>query len=390
MSERKRYILQVLGGVMLQIIMIAAAFVLGYYSYRYINLPDGDFRLLKQAYSFLQEYGYDDLPSEPKLEYGMIRGMFQAYDDPYTVFLEPPATELQGDQLAGRFGGIGARVEKSEENIFIIFPFEESPASEAGLQNGDQLLSVDDLTMTPEMSIEDVNAAIRGKVGTRVSMVVRRESTPEPLTINITRKEVGLPSVAYNITHEDASVGLIQVNIIADTTPEEVEKAINDLIDQGAEYFILDLRNNAGGLVDAGVDTARLFLSEGDVLQQQFRGEDVKTFAVQKVGPFADIPLVILVNHGTASAAEIVAGALQAQERAPLIGTLTYGKDSIQLVFDLDDKSSVHVTAAKWWIPGLDRPSDGQGLEPDIMLSDEQANSQEIILKAIEQLTGGD
>jgi carboxyl-terminal processing protease len=142
-----------------------------------------------------------------------------------------------------------------------------------------------------------------------------------------------------------------------------------------AAYFVLDLRNNPGGLLSAGVDIARLFLKDGLIMQQQYKGKDVETFRVDKPGPLDAIPLVVLVNHNSASAAEIIAGALKVNKRASLIGTSTFGKDTIQLVYDLQDGSSLHVTSAHWWIPGLDPPLGGNGLQPDIPISPDLENT---------------
>ena len=132
--------------------------------------------------------------------------------------------------------------------------------------------------------------------------------------------------------------------------------------------FVIDLRNNPGGLLDAGVNIARLFLKDGDVLAQQYRGQEVETFQVEQPGSLSDLPVVILVNHGSASSAEIIAGALQVHQRAYLVGESTFGKDTIQLVFNLSDSSSMHVTAARWWIPGLEPPVGGNGLQPDVLI----------------------
>ena len=166
----------------------------------------------------------------------------------------------------------------------------------------------------------------------------------------------------------DPDVGIIKVNLIAASTADEIEKAVDELQSLDAKFFVLDLRGNGGGLVDAGVSIARLFLAEGDVLQEQYRGKPLKTYSVQNTGLFSDIPIAVLVDANTASAAEIVAGALQAQGRADLIGQTTYGKDSIQLAFDLSDGSSLHVTAAKWWLPGLDQDFGENGLLPDVLV----------------------
>jgi len=146
------------------------------------------------------------------------------------------------------------------------------------------------------------------------------------------------------------------------------------------------LRNNGGGLLDAGIETARLFLDDGVVITQQYRGRDPEVFRVEKRGALADIPLVVLVNHNSASAAEIIAGALQAHGRAELVGTPTYGKDTIQLVFDLEDGSSLHVTAAHWWLPGMESGIAGQGLQPDWPVQEDPNNLQAIFNAALEAL----
>jgi carboxyl-terminal processing protease len=157
--------------------------------------------------------------------------------------------------------------------------------------------------------------------------------------------------------------------VIAASTPGEVEKAVNDLWQRQAQAYVLDLRNNFGGLLSAGVDIARLFLMEGVVMEHRYRDQDVEVFQVERPGPFVDLPLAVLVNENTASAAEIIAGALQVHQRAQIIGTPTYGKDTIQLVFELKDGSSLHVTSAQWWIPGLNPPIGESGLQPDIIVA---------------------
>jgi carboxyl-terminal processing protease len=186
--------------------------------------------------------------------------------------------------------------------------------------------------------------------------------------MRIKRAEIPLPSVTWHLDPDAPSVGVIEINVVAASTPEEIEKAVKDLSERGATAYILDLRDNFGGLLDAGVNTARLFLKDGMVIEQQYKGKDVESFEVERPGALADIPLVILVNENTASAAEIIAGALKAQGRAKILGKPTYGKDTIQLVFDLQDGSSLHVTSAHWWVPGLDPMLQGNGVEPDVVV----------------------
>ncbi len=342
--------------------------------------------VLREAHQILEDNAILQLPPERQLEYGMIRGMLQAYNEPYTMFIEPPQAELQTNQLAGRFGGIGMRLEQDTDQNWLMYPYPDSPAFEAGVRDGDRLLAVEDLSIDVSTSIEDIQAAIRGPIGRSVSLTIGHPPAFAPVNVTVKRQEIALPSVTSNLLPDHPQVGIVHVNVMAGSTAEEITSSVQELQSQGAASFILDLRNNSGGLVDAGVETAGLFLDGGTVIQQQYKGKPVKSFNLSKRGQFTDLPLVVLVNHGTASAAEIVAGALQARGRAELIGTQTYGKNTIQLVFDLIDHSSLHVTAAHWWVPGLDGFSAGQGLQPDVPLSDEDVQSAAILQTAVENL----
>ncbi len=342
--------------------------------------------VLHEAYQILQNNAIVPLPPERQLEYGMIRGMLQAYNEPYTSFVEPPQSELQTNQLQGKFGGIGARMEQDAEKNWLMYPYPASPALQAGIRDGDRLLAVGELTLSPDTPLDDIQAAIRGPVGENVELTVGHAPDYSPVKVKVKRQEMALPSVTANLLPDNPKVGIVHVQVMADSTSKEITTAIQDLQSRGATDFILDLRNNSGGLVDAGVNTARLFLDSGTVIDQQYKGQPVKSYKVDQPGLLAKLPLVVLVNHGTASAAEIAAGALQAHQRAPLIGAQTYGKNTIQLVFDLIDHSSLHVTAAHWWVPGLDQFTAGHGLVPDVPLSDEDTQSAAILQAAVKRL----
>jgi carboxyl-terminal processing protease len=372
--------------VLFQISLVIAAFTGGMLTDRWITSSQTQFPLLQEAFGILENHALLDLPPQTKLEYAMIQGLVSAFDDPHTSFVEPPQHELQSDQLAGHYGGVGTLLEVDSDGLFFLHPEPDSPAYEAGVRDGDQLLSINGWEITLEATRDEVEAALRGKDGEKVDLVIFRNSTNEQMTITIRRVNIEIPSISWDLTEDDQTVGIIHVKVIANTTPDEITKAIRDLQLRGANSFILDLRNNSGGLVEAGVNTARLFLSEGTVIEQQYRDQPVKAFAVDRAGAFKDLPLVVLVNSGTASSAEIVAGALQAQKRAPLIGSYTYGKFTIQMVFDLSDKSSLHVTAARWWVPGLTERPAGYPLEPDILFPDDQAFSPAIMHEAINYL----
>jgi carboxyl-terminal processing protease len=372
--------------VVVEILVILTAFFAGIIFQRYRSVIAGKFSILQESFDLLHQYALGELPTDQVLEYGMVRGMLQTYNDPYTVFLEPPQNELQTNQLEGRFGGVGARIERDTQNNLLIYPFPGSPSEKAGILEGDQLLKIDDLEITLDTPMDNILAAIRGPVGGIVKLTVARAPDYIAFEVEVTREEVALPSVTWNIAPEDSRVGIIQVNIIAETTPDEVTTAITDLEQKGASHFILDLRNNSGGLVDAGVKLAGLFLPQGVVIDQQYRGKDIEQLSNNQEGQYSNLPMVVLVNHGSASAAEIVAGALQGQKRALLIGSPTYGKNTIQLVFNLKDGSSLHVTSAHWWVPELGQTPAGTGLQPDVLLTEDEANQPQIIQIAIQKL----
>jgi len=376
----------IVSAILMQLIIVTVSMGAGYFIKSFLDLRNTRFPILNEAYGILLSNAIADPPTSTSLEYGMIKGMLQVYNDPYTVFIEPPQHELQKDQLEGKYGGIGARLEKDQQKNWLIFPFKDSPAAKAGILEGDRLLQVDQFSITPDTSLDNIEAALRGPIAEKVKVTIGRAPDYSPLSVLVTRMENSLPSVTYNLAPSNSKVGVIQINIVAETTPSEVTTAIQDLEKRGALFFILDLRDNGGGLVETGVETAELFLRNGEVIHQQYRGKPEEIFRVKKSGIFSEVPLVVLVNHGTASASEIIAGALQNHERAKLIGTMTYGKDTIQLVFELSDKSSLHITAAHWWLPNQEVPSNWKGLRPDILVTEDQANSPAAIEVGIENL----
>lgn len=350
-------------------LVIAAAFMAGYMTYARLN-PWPAYPVFGEARDILQRQGLKALPEPPALEYGMIRGMVQAYDDPYTVFVEPVQAELQSNALQGSFGGIGVRLGNDPAGYWVVFPFPASPAEAAGVKEGDRLLGIDELQVGIETTLDNIQSAIRGPVGKSVKITIGHAPDFVPVQVMIERAEIPLPSVTWHLDPSEPRIGVLEINLIAASTSEEIQKAVADLQARGATHFVLDLRNNPGGLLTAGVDIARLFLKEGPILEQQYRDKEVESYKVERPGPLADLPLAVLINHNSASAAEIVAGALKVNGRAPLVGSPSFGKDSIQLVFTLQDSSSLHVTAAHWWVPGLQPPINQGGLQPDFPAPD--------------------
>jgi carboxyl-terminal processing protease len=321
------------------------------------------------AWRILDRDFFGEKPNATKRTYGAIRGMVESFGDPYTYFVEPQPRELERDELAGRFGGIGATIELTTTG-YLLFPVQGMPAAEAGVQAGDLLLLVDDTEITSSMSLEDIAALVRGPIGSVVTLVVRRTppdgGAPVELTISITRAEMQTPSVQWRLLDDTASgtVGYIIHTLFTERSTDEMKQALTELQEQGATRYVLDMRGNRGGLVSTAVAIADLWLDGGIIyIEQKADGTEVIQEATP--GMMVDAPLVVIVDGGSASAAEIVAGALQDHGRATLVGDKTFGKGSVQLIHELPDKSSLHVTNAQWLTPNR-RPITGSGLEPDV------------------------
>jgi carboxyl-terminal processing protease len=366
------------------IISLGIAFAAGFFTNQYINPPELNLPILSQAQNIVKNHAYFDLPTDPSLEYGMIHGMVEAMDDPYASFEEPAQHELSQDSFEGEFGGIGSEITIDEERRIVLYPFPDSPAKEAGIMDGDILIGVDGIEITPDMDIHTVVSMIRGPEGEKVTIIVRRPPQMTEQEYIIKRRVFQLPSVTWRILDEQPEIGLIDINLIASSTVEEIKKAITELKSEQVIYFILDLRGNGGGVLDSGIEIAELFLEDGDVvIYQQYKGGQPEVSKATKDGEFSTLPLVVLIDDFSASASEIIAGALQANQRAPLIGIPSYGKNTIQLVFTLDDNSSIHVTSAIWWLEGSSPEMNFQ-LIPDIEITNENPSPDDYLNLAVD------
>jgi carboxyl-terminal processing protease len=305
--------------------------------------------------------------------YAAIRGALSTLKDPYTLFVEPQPRALERAELQGQFGGIGAYVSRGPAGEVILDPMVDSPAEKAGVRKGDVVIRVDNTPITSTMTTDAVLLLIRGEVSTQVTLALQRAGVAAPIVVTITRKVIETPSVEWRVLEQDSTIGYIRIRLFTERTGRELERALQDLRGLGVTHLIVDMRDNPGGVLDAAVDVASQFLREGVVLYEDRRGEAEKFYTVKKGGLALDLPLVVLANGGTASASEIVAGALQDYQRGPLIGERTFGKGSVQLVYDLSDQSSLHVTIARWLTPNRHR-IDGQGLLPDIEVALSEAD----------------
>lgn len=365
------------GALLLSLVLVVVVYLAGYYSHAYSGQfpvlrfalpglaanPD-PYALVEEAQRLVEANFNGELPDAQTIQQGLVRGYIQSLGDPYTVYIDPPATELESQSLAGEFGGIGVNIARDDQGRVVLTPFFESPAELAGIREGDVLQAVDGQVVAADSAIETITSAVRGPIGEPVTITVLRGD--QTLTFEIVRAAIELPSVTAQLVDGHPDIGWIAISRFSDKTPAELGRAASELSAQGAQRFIVDLRNNGGGLLDSATEAAGYFLADGPVLYEQSRAEAERTYTATAVdGPLQTAPIAILVNGGTASAAEILAGALADRGRGDLIGSQTFGKGSVQFVFTLSDGSSIHVTAKTWQTPNR-RDLNGNGLAPDV------------------------
>ncbi|MCP4537471.1 MAG: S41 family peptidase [Chloroflexi bacterium] len=345
------------------------------------NSP-GPQKVFWEVWNYVEEYFYGELPPPSGRTYGAIHEALLLLNDPYTVFVEPQPRELERDEMRGAFGGIGVTLWHNAEHQIVLSPYVDSPAQYAGVQDGDILLGIDGEMLSDQTTTADVRAWFHDEIGTQITLTISRPPAP-PFDLVITRAEIQVPSVVWRVLDQAPSIGYIHIKSFTERTGDEVITALEELKQKTMiSSLILDLRDNAGGLLDPSVLTASQFLSEGIVLIERHRDGKERTFPVQNNGLANDIPLAVLINGGTASASEIVAGALQDYDRGVLIGEPTYGKGSVQLIYELSDGSSLHVTSAIWLTPDQHQ-IEGQGLTPDIYVPRENDSLDEQLDRAV-------
>lgn len=340
-----------------------------------------EFGLFWEAWDILQRDFYGDQPASQSRTYGAIQGLTQSYDDPYTRFVEPEPRQREREDLSGAFGGIGAWISVDEAGNKVLDPMPDQPAEAAGILKGDLLIAVAGQPLDPALSVDEVAALIRGPIGEPVELTVQRPDVAEPLVIAVVRQRIETPSVTWRVLEEAPQIGYIAISQFTERTAEELDRAIEELSQQGANALILDLRHNGGGLLQSSIAVASRFLSDGVVLYERRNSGEEQVYRVTSARRAPNWPMVILVDSATASASEIVAGALQDRGRATLLGEQTFGKGSVQLVYDLSDGSSVHVTVARWITPN-GHEINGVGLTPEQLVpheDDRDAPLQEAI-----------
>lgn len=347
---------------------------------------DAQFPLLGEVQSLVESNYLRDLPTPKEMEYSAIRGYLNGLNDPYTFFIDPPVAQNESEVLAGQYGGIGVQVKLNEQGVFELYPFRDSPASAAGVQDGDVLVAVNGTPVPPGERLDVVDRMLRGEVkdDNGVTITVHGSGSDQNRDYTIKFAVVEVPSVIWRPLVEDPNLGYIQILRFTARTPDELRTALTELNAKGVTAYVLDLRQNPGGLLQESVEVASEFLDGGIVFYEKRRDGETETQA-SKGGLGLNKPLVVLVDHGTASAAELVAGALRDRKRGILIGQKTYGKGTVQLIFRLSDDSSIHITTAEWFTPAR-APLEGQGLEPDISMIPAEDGRDVELGEAIRQL----
>ncbi len=335
---------------------------------------------LFETISLIRDRFYSEKPlEEDRLLEEAIRGVLRALPDPYARYLNPEDYRIEtSDTLEGEFSGVGLVIAIRDEKLTVVSPIEGSPADRAGVKAGDIILAIDGES-TQGMSLDEAVRRMRGEQGTRVTLILRREGVPEDITVEIVRDIIKIQSVSYKLL--PGNVGLVRISEFHGRTADEVQKALSDLLAQGALGFVLDLRNNPGGLLSAALVTSGLFVPYGEeilfVEDRSGKRETLTNF----VHPLVGVPVVVLVNRGTASGAEILAGILRTRAHALLVGEKTFGKGVIQEILPLSHGGGVIFTVSKYYLPdGTD--INGHGLVPDVPVSGEE----EQLKRGIEEL----
>ena len=322
------------------------------------------FELFWEVWQIIEQEFFGELPGPKQLTYGAIQGALRALDDPATILVEPMPSEDQMIDLRGAYEGIGAIVAVDDKDqVIIVSPFDGSPAMQAGIKAGDIVLKVDDVAVTG-MPLEEAVRLIRGPKGSTVRLTIMREEEIAPLVTEVVRDEVELATVDGMVMEDD--IGYVRIALFSERTSQELETTLRDLMEEDLSGLILDLRNNPGGVFpSAAIEVTSQFLSEGVIVYQQFSDGREQAHRALQGGLVTDIPLVVLVNQGTASNSEVVVGAIQDYGRGVLIGEQTFGKGSVQRVHELSDGTTLHVTMALLLTPDR-HPINEEGITPDI------------------------
>jgi carboxyl-terminal processing protease len=345
------------------------------------------FKPFWEAWTIIHQQYVDQPVDDTKLMEGAIRGMMESLGDPHSTYMDPQTYKDANSQLAGSYEGIGATVDATGDYLTIVSTFPGSPAEKAGIESGDKIIAVDHVDMTgtnPEL----VRQKVIGPAGSTVHLTVARKGAAAPLQFDVTRAKIVMPSASGKMLPNN--IGYVQITTFGENTTSELKTTLQTLMSQNPKGLILDLRDNGGGYLQTAVEVVSQFQDKGTVLYEQYGNGTKKSYDVISGGMATKIPMVVLINEGTASASEITAGALQDYGRAKLVGVVSYGKGSVQNWVPIsNDQGAVRVTIARWLTP-KERQIDKKGLTPDVYVTrtaaDRQANRDPQLDAAVQTL----
>lgn len=364
------------------IVLIAFGFVLGVFSGSSYQSYDENLQAIVQTWETInQDYVEQDKIDRSELSQAAIQAMMEALNDPYSAYLDPQMYQMEVEDTGGKFEGIGAEVSIRDGAVTIVAPYPGSPAEKAGIKAGDVIVAVGGEPVEG-LSLLDVIAKVRGPSGTTVELIVMHQGEVEPVQLTVTREEINVPSVMFEML--DGNVAYIYITQFGDNTNSELGAVLEKVQQQNATGIVLDLRNNPGGNLQTVLDVASRFLESGEVvLSVRYNDGRVEELKTNSQNPATDLPMVVLVNVGSASASEVLSGALQDHGRAVIAGQVTFGKGSVNYMVPLADGSAIYITAARWLTPN-GKLIEGEGIHPDYELD----LSQDEVQWAVDYLTG--
>lgn len=358
-----------------------------------VQKNDLDFKLFWETWDLISEQYIDKSTIDPqKLYYGAIQGMVAALGDPYTVFLPPQSQKTVKEQLSGAFEGVGIQLGyNKDKRLVVVSPLKGTPAEKAGIKAGDMIIEINKKDTT-NLSLPEAVSLIRGPKGTQISLAVYRESDIKPWDITLTRDTIVVKTVEFEskTTESKKPVAYLRLSSFGEKTKQEWDEAVSDALSTAPQGVIIDVRNDPGGFLDAAVYIASEFLDGGKVvLQEDAKGKRQEQDTI-RIGKMLKIPVVVLINKGSASASEILAGAIQDRKRGTLVGEQSFGKGTIQSAEDLAENTGIHITTSKWLTPD-GRWIHNTGLTPDVKVELVATNSANLtedlqLQKALELL----